>query len=358
VTTEVTIDATRIMEAFARLPRRIPVPAHPDTERRTRYAAAIRHHIKALTLPAPTPGGAPLLGATEYDLADVVLLLADAELDQLGEELDAAGATIAGQTAQMTELRAALDQTRAERDAALRVAEVWADAPDPLVRHSAADLADLLSAIRGARPARLLNCGWCHEEDGEEVHPHPECPVRTTPGTATEATEHCPTPETHNWGCGCPTDQLPLHAESGIDTPGCDCRHNGMGPKWHAQACTWLATMTVPHPDTVTAAPCGETSTGMYGRLLGPCLNTPHPPTTFHRDAHGAEWREYGPDDQLRAERDRYAKALDKIGDFNKLVAEGSCRVHAAEQARDTLAILDRHLRPPAAPRRPEKGQR
>lgn len=24
-----------------------------------------------------------------------------------------------------------------------------------------------------------------------------------------EHTEHCPTPETHNWGCGCPTDQLP-----------------------------------------------------------------------------------------------------------------------------------------------------
>jgi hypothetical protein len=22
-------------------------------------------------------------------------------------------------------------------------------------------------------------------------------------------TEHCPTPETHNWGCGCPTDKWP-----------------------------------------------------------------------------------------------------------------------------------------------------
>ncbi|MFJ3950249.1 hypothetical protein ACIPXV_09290 [Streptomyces libani] len=21
--------------------------------------------------------------------------------------------------------------------------------------------------------------------------------------------EHCPTPETHNWGCGCPTDEAP-----------------------------------------------------------------------------------------------------------------------------------------------------
>lgn len=25
--------------------------------------------------------------------------------------------------------------------------------------------------------ARLLDCGWCYEEHGEEVHPHPECPV-------------------------------------------------------------------------------------------------------------------------------------------------------------------------------------
>lgn len=28
-----------------------------------------------------------------------------------------------------------------------------------------------------AQPARLLDCGWCYEENGEEVHPHPECPI-------------------------------------------------------------------------------------------------------------------------------------------------------------------------------------
>lgn len=27
------------------------------------------------------------------------------------------------------------------------------------------------------KPARLLACGWCYEEHGEEVHPHPECPI-------------------------------------------------------------------------------------------------------------------------------------------------------------------------------------
>lgn len=30
-------------------------------------------------------------------------------------------------------------------------------------------------AARGA--ARLLDCGFCYEENSEEVHPHPECPV-------------------------------------------------------------------------------------------------------------------------------------------------------------------------------------
>jgi hypothetical protein len=27
------------------------------------------------------------------------------------------------------------------------------------------------------QPARLLDCGLCYEEQGEEVHPHPECPI-------------------------------------------------------------------------------------------------------------------------------------------------------------------------------------
>ncbi|MFJ6540558.1 hypothetical protein ACIQMP_07920 [Streptomyces sp. NPDC091385] len=27
------------------------------------------------------------------------------------------------------------------------------------------------------RPPRLLACGRCYEEAGEEVHPHPECPI-------------------------------------------------------------------------------------------------------------------------------------------------------------------------------------
>lgn len=30
-------------------------------------------------------------------------------------------------------------------------------------------------------------------------------------------------------------------AQSGVDTPGCDCGHHGMGPRWHAMECAWRA---------------------------------------------------------------------------------------------------------------------
>lgn len=44
----------------------------------------------------------------------------------------------------------------------------------------------------------------------------------------------------------------------------------------------------------MTPETCGETTVGMYGRLLGPCLHPPrHPDNLLHRDAHGSEWTEY-----------------------------------------------------------------
>lgn len=42
-----------------------------------------------------------------------------------------------------------------------------------------------------------------------------------------------------------------LFAQSGVDTPGCDCAHEGMGPAWHLKSCAWLKTLDVPHPDQV-----------------------------------------------------------------------------------------------------------
>jgi hypothetical protein len=48
-----------------------------------------------------------------------------------------------------------------------------------LIRQMAARIAELEAQAEGASPgsARLLACGLCYEEQGEEVHPHPECQV-------------------------------------------------------------------------------------------------------------------------------------------------------------------------------------
>ncbi|MCX4697036.1 hypothetical protein [Streptomyces sp. NBC_01373] len=42
---------------------------------------------------------------------------------------------------------------------------------------------DRMQARRAGRsqPARLLDCGLCFEEEGEEVHPHPECTAAAVP---------------------------------------------------------------------------------------------------------------------------------------------------------------------------------
>jgi hypothetical protein len=108
-----------------------------------------------------------------------------------------------------------------------------------------------------SHPADVHSVYGCEDDCGCEWMPKPKPmnPWRIL-GIA-----DCPTPKSHNWGCGCPTDQLPLHAESGVDTPGCDCGHDGMGPKWHAKACAWTATLNVPHPDTGGGDCCGAEPT-------------------------------------------------------------------------------------------------
>ncbi|WP_333745794.1 hypothetical protein [Streptomyces sp. IBSBF 2950] len=80
-----TLTYKRLIDALAALPMPPAVPRYPDKERRERYADIIRNRIKALTLPAPYPGAAPRAGATEYDIADVVLAAQDAETGPNGE---------------------------------------------------------------------------------------------------------------------------------------------------------------------------------------------------------------------------------------------------------------------------------
>ena len=72
--------------------------------------------------------------------------------------------------------------------------------------------------VAGVRDAARQAAGRavCRHPEGYEG----ECPCR--PGCACcrvtaavgQQPDACPTPETHNWGCGCPTDQRPAHARA------------------------------------------------------------------------------------------------------------------------------------------------
>jgi hypothetical protein len=42
-----------------------------------------------------------------------------------------------------------------------------------------------------------------------------------------------------------------LFAQSGVNTPGCDCGRRGRGPGRHSMTCAWIKTLDVPHPDQV-----------------------------------------------------------------------------------------------------------
>ncbi|MFI0934582.1 hypothetical protein ACH4RG_23030 [Streptomyces sp. NPDC021019] len=54
-------------------------------------------------------------------------------------------------------------------------AALFAVAPEALLIGSLVDGRPYVSPTEGTPPARLLDCGTCFEEDGQEVHPHPEC---------------------------------------------------------------------------------------------------------------------------------------------------------------------------------------
>jgi hypothetical protein len=86
---EIAANIRRILADTSRRGRRPRGPATDEAqrERRNRYADAMRDRIKELTWPAPIPGGSPRGGATEYDLADVILDERDDELEQLRTEL-------------------------------------------------------------------------------------------------------------------------------------------------------------------------------------------------------------------------------------------------------------------------------
>ncbi|MDX3203027.1 hypothetical protein, partial [Streptomyces scabiei] len=130
---------------------------------------------------------------------------------------------------------------------------------------------------------------------------------------------------------------------------------------------------TTPHLDprlrTVIAAAIRQSQTagrqhvdcecGSCAASMGPCHcepaycpSAPHDGPEADADAvlRAVEEHLHTRDTDIRAELDRLQRAIDDVRRFNETTAEASCRVQAAEHARDTLNILDRALDPAAPP--------
>ncbi|MEV7948805.1 hypothetical protein AB0O74_17780 [Streptomyces rubiginosohelvolus] len=63
-------------------------------------------------------------------------------------------------------------------------ADLFPAVPEELLIGAVVDGHRYVSPVEDAelgvqQPARLLDCGTCYEENGEEAHPHPECPLGT-----------------------------------------------------------------------------------------------------------------------------------------------------------------------------------
>lgn len=75
-----------------------------------------------------------------------------------------------------------------ERLAAFRAIFEAGRTPSPEYCMELVNEIDLLRA-NGGEKRRPLACGLCFEEHGEEVHPHPECPIGAAPEDAYEQPE-------------------------------------------------------------------------------------------------------------------------------------------------------------------------
>ncbi|WP_327377970.1 hypothetical protein OG393_30830 [Streptomyces sp. NBC_01216] len=118
----------------------------------------------------------------------------------------------------------------------------------------AVDLARVEEVVAGIRDAaRQAVCCHLHKPeccDPEDCGPCCEdCPACEV---GIEHTEHCPTPETHNWGCGCPTDEM---ARQTTEPPAAEddlCAHCGVPRSSHHHAFTSTAQFDAANPCRLT----------------------------------------------------------------------------------------------------------
>ncbi|MFE0699146.1 hypothetical protein [Streptomyces sp. NPDC058872] len=88
-----------------------------------------------------------------------------------------------------------------------KVAQHYVDGPDGWPEWLAAEARHHAPVVRNA--ARVAARQTTRQDDTD-------CPACDA---GIEHTEHCPTPETHNWGCGCPTDEKPAADRRDADQP-------------------------------------------------------------------------------------------------------------------------------------------
>jgi hypothetical protein len=88
---------------------------------------------------------------------------------------------------------------------------------------------------------RLLGCGLCYEENGEEVHPHPECPIVSTDTqprshTMTDAL-HTPAPSA---SLTLTFDQAKALLERAVEEKGKDFRYTQPKDEWGNAVCVYF----------------------------------------------------------------------------------------------------------------------
>ncbi|MFJ8798469.1 hypothetical protein [Streptomyces sp. NPDC102487] len=131
--------------------------------------------------------------------------------------------------------------------------------------------------------ARLLDCGLCYEENGEEVHPHPECTVAPAAPVITHQ----------------PADRAAIYAEV-ADRLAADAERGnkeGLTRIYRRSAAIqvrkWAAEIS-PEQDVAPAATCSarRDTRGEVEEALRLCIRAAHHHGRDHVDEHGYHWSE------------------------------------------------------------------
>ncbi|UPZ27698.1 hypothetical protein MUK60_07600 [Streptomyces sp. LRE541] len=203
-------------EAAAALAAALPGPA--DADRRDRYATAISKWHRDPEQSLYTQGAAAVMAVADAEQAELRARLADYENRITWHTTCGSCARILDSSIQATE------QTEAYRLALSEALGLGTGAPWDAIQERAAELAAAVPSAPTSRAALLL---WAADQIDAEtrqakadgvLEPDKFRPCRDASAqlralagcqecaSGLEHDVHCPRPESHNWGCGCPSD--------------------------------------------------------------------------------------------------------------------------------------------------------